>query len=526
MFRKVINWVKTHKTAFALIVTAVFVLANIPLVITHENWNDEAVSWALSREINLSNVYEINNAEPHPLLWQLILAPFSKLGLPFDTISYISLAFVALAVFLFIRFAPMNGFFKFAFLISSGFFYFLPVISRDYSLIPLAIALVCIAYKNRHEKPFLYGLAVAFLTQTHFLMYGFAAALGVGYVVEATFKKEKTLKYLKKLAIFSLPIVISLASVIPIVVNSFKNQAIISGVAYESSDPEMLEQFVPRALEGFFGTSADFIYVVAIALAIIFSLGLLAKSIKAFIYFAVGEGFWAYVMGNIYKGYDVIEPKTTLIVLIVLAACWIASLEETEKENIISRLMNFSEIIKLIKKKKICAFPIIATIIALSTVPHTMAFATKDFNQPFSNAKEVSGILNEFEDGALIIQSDPTAVVETAVREYVNKNFVYYNLMNNKVEEIDDYLKYDNNTLNTYKSYDYITSEDLNSLLSFATSVYDHVYYISQRPNCSGAYSNANEDILDELELKATINMNNETHLDIARPIVNIYKVK
>lgn len=526
MFRKVINWVKTHKTAFALIVTAVFVLANLPLVITHENWNDEAVSWALSREINFSNVYEINNAEPHPLLWQFILAPFSKLGLPFDTISYISLAFVALAVFLFVRFAPMNGLFKIAFLISSGFFYFLPVISRDYSLIPLAVALVCIAYKKRHEKPLLYGLAIAFLTQTHFLMYGLAAALGVGYVIEATFKKEKTAKYLKKVLIFALPIAISLASVIPIVINSFKNQAIISGVAYESSDPEMLEQFVPSALEGFFGSSADFVGIAAIVLAVIFSLSLLAKSIKAFIYFAIGEGFWIYVMDNIYKGYDVIEPKTTLIVLIILAACWIASLEETEKENIISRLMNYSEILKLIKKKKICTHLVIASIIALSTVPHTMVLAMKDFNQPFSNAKEVSEILNEFEDGSLIIQSDPTAVVETAVREYVDKDFVYYNLMSNKVEEADDYLKYNNETLNSYKDYDYITNEDLNSLFAFATSVYEHVYYIAQRPNCGGAYSNANEEILDELELKATINMDNETHLDIARPIVNIYKVR
>ena len=526
MFRKVKDWVKTHKTAFALIVTALFVAAHIPLILTHENWNDEAVSWALSREINITNIYEINNAEPHPLLWQLILAPFSKLGLPFDTISYISLALVAFAVFLFIRFAPMNGFVKFTFLISAGFFYFLPVISRDYSLIPLAIALVCIAYKSRHEKPFLYGLAVAFLTQTHFLMYGFAAALGVGFVIEEIVKKEEFSKRLKRTAIFALPIAISLASVIPIVINSFNNQAIISGVAYESTDPDVLEQFAPNALKGFFGSNTEAIYIITIILAALFSLGLLAKNIKAFFYFAIGEGFWIYVMSSIYKGYYVIEPKTTLIVLMIIAVVWIAKLEETDNENIVSKLLGHSEIIRIIKKKKICTYPILAVIIALVTVPHTFAFAKRDLNQPFSNSKEVSSILNDFEDGALIIQADPAAVVETAVREYVERDLVYYNLMNNKVDEVNNYLKYDNSTITTYKNFENITNEELNSLLYYSSNVYEHVYYIAQRPSCGYSYSNANADILNKLELIATLNLGNDTHLDIPRPIVDIYKVK
>ena len=526
MFRKVKDWVKTHKTAFALIITALFVAVHIPLILTHENWNDEAVSWALSREINLSNIYEINNAEPHPLLWQLILAPFSKLGLPFDTISYISLALVALAVFLFIRFAPMNGFVKFAFLISAGFFYFLPVISRDYSLVPLAIALMCIAYKNRHKKPFLYGLSIAFLTQTHFLMYGLAAALGVGFVIEEIVKKEDFSKRLKRTAIFALPIAISLASVIPIVINSFNNQAIISGKAYETVAPENMDQLAPKLMKSLFGSDMWGVYVAIFVIVVMFAISLLSKNVKTFLYLVAGESFWFYVMFNIYKGYYVLSPKAALIVLILLASVWTTETEEkNDKENLFSRLLNVSEIIKYIKSKNVNLYMPLAAVLAISTTPNTIANAKMDYETPFSNAKEISAIMNEFEDGALIIQADPTAVVETAVREYVTKNFVYYNYMYNKVEEPEDYLKYDNNTISTYSGEHLITNEELISLLAYAINTYDHVYYFAQTPDC-GTYSKVNEEILDKLENIATINLNNGIHMDIPRPAVNFYKVK
>ena len=525
MFRKVINWVKTHKTAFALIVTAIFVLANIPLVITHENWNDEAVSWALSREINLSNIYEINNAEPHPLLWQFILAPFSKLGLPFDAISYISLAFVAFAVFLFVRFAPMNGFFKFVFLISSGFFYFLPVISRDYSLVPLAIALVCIVYKSRHEKPFLYGLAVAFLMQTHFLMYGFAAALGVGFVMEAIIKKDRKTKPFKKLIVFSLPILISLISVVPIVVNSFNNQAILTGKASEGVPEEYAEPFIPNMITGFFGTDSDILRIVLIILSAVYAVSLLAKDEKAFAYFAIGEGFWFYVMSNLYRGYIVITPKISLLLLILLATTWIVAVEENEKENIFSKILNHSEIIKIAKRSGMRNIYIVtAGLIAVSTVVHVFRSSSEDIDYLFSDAKETASILNNLEEGSLLIQADISSEIDAATHEYITKDFVFYSYLQNKVQEPIDYLKYDNAEVESYSNLG-ISNEDLASLLAFASQTYEHVYYIVQRPSC-GTYSKDNIDILNTLEHKATIHGNGGEIISLTQPIVYVYKVK
>ena len=520
MFRKVKDWVKTHKTAFALIVTALFVLVHIPIAINHENWNDEAISYALSREINLTNIYEINDAEPHPLLWQLILAPFSKMGLPVDVMSFISLAFVALAVFLFIRFAPMNFFIKLVFLLSNSFFYFAPIISRDYSLIPLAICLVCIAYQKRHEKPFIYGLTIAFLTQTHFLMYGFAAALGFGFVIEEVFKKETIKDMLKKIFLFALPVLLSLASVVPIVINSYNNQAIISGKAYERTPEEYLDPFYPNVILNYFGADSETYEIATIVVFVIFAIVLLSKSVRAAIYFIVGEGFWFYVMGNIYKGYDVLSPKAALITMIIMASIWLASLEESKKN-----FMDLSEIVKLAKiYTKGKSYLVAGTLIALLTIPHAVAFAVDDMNKPFSNAKDIASAINEFEDGSLVIQADAASIIDTVTREHVTKNVIFYNYMLNKVEEPEDYLKYDNRIVGTYQEHANITNEELESLISAASEAYEHVYYFTASPHCS-SLSKENVEILNKYERLAIFNEDTE-YLDLSRASVSLYKIK
>ena len=111
-FGKIKKWMDNHKTIVALFVTAAFVLVHIPLILSHEYSNDEGVVWELSKDINLTNIYEVNSVEPHPLLWEIILAPFSQSGLPIITMDYISLVVVALAVFLFVLKLRL-GFLKF-----------------------------------------------------------------------------------------------------------------------------------------------------------------------------------------------------------------------------------------------------------------------------------------------------------------------------------------------------------------------------------------------------------------------------
>ncbi len=486
-----------NKTLIAVIATLLFVLVNIPFVMHHEHWNDEAISWAISRDLTPTNVYDLNSSEPQPFLWQLILAPFSKLDFSIDVVSFISLAVVALAVFLFVRFAKINLFTKIAFLSSIAFFYFLPSIAKNYSLVPLAIALVCIAYKNRHENPLKYGLSIAFLAQTHFLMYGLVLVLSVGFMVEELLNKKDR----KNISRFLVPVLASIALVVPIIINAFNNNVVLNGKLHDGIDPKNLPSLASTFLTTLFGNDSYIIGALCFVGLVIFTIALYARSVKAATYFVISELFWTFILGFVYTEYNVFGPRVAMFLLIALAAIWIAK-EEDEKENKLAKIFGKSEIVKILKNKRIKnGYVIIATIIALATTPRGIIMAVGDYNNKFTNDVELAEILDTVEDGSLIIEADYVSVINAAVHESIktNKNLVYFNYNLNKTKEAKDFLVYDNDSVERFNIQHYITNEELSSLLEAATNAYEHVYYLTIPPSCSTPTS-ANQVVLSEYE--------------------------
>ncbi len=523
MFGKVINWVKTHKTIFALIITSLFVLSQIPFVITHENWNDEAVSYGLSREFGFSSMFNANDSIPHPILWQLILMPFSKLGAPVEIVSYISLVFVTLAVFLFIRFAPMNYLTKAIFLASCALFYFVPIIAQDYSLIPLAIALLCIAYKNRHEKPLLYGLSLALLLQTHFLIYGFAIALAIIFLIETVFKKENAPKILKNLFLFLVPVALSLSTVIPAIINTYNGQSGIT-VNMIETDERLEAPFIQNMMVGFIGFYSESIWVLLTIVVGIFVVALLAKNARVALSFVVGLAFWFYIMNITYAGYGIIMPKIAILLLIALAVTWLSYQDSYEKENIVAKIINKSEIVKIAKSHNIKNFHVaIITVLAFVSIFATFDFAMDDYGHQFTNAKEIADTINSFEDGSLVIEADSSVFVEAIAREKVTKEVYYYNYPANKMDEISDYLKYDGHAVDEYKDIA-MTVEDLDEVIRQATEQYEHVYFLTIPPSCQ------NEAGILSPTLKAykylDIVSDEEYYLDHGRERTGVFKIK
>lgn len=525
-FGKVSSWTKEHKTIFALIITTLFVIAQLPLLLNHEIWNDEAVSWDLSKQINLSNVYEVNAAEPHPLLWQIIMAPFSQSGFPFITMNIIALILVSAAVFLIMRFAPMGFFTKLLFILSSGFFYYNPVIARGYSIIPLAIALVCIAYKNRHEKPLLYGLSLALLAQTHFLMYGLAGALTVGFIIEETYKKKKLSKMLAGILLCVIPVAASVASTLPMVFGSFNEQAIITGKALEFTVDEYRHQFVPSALAAYFGIYNDALAFSCLGFIILLAIVMFAENIKVALYALCGLGFWAYTLAVIYQGYSVFWQKVSLVVLILFGITWILTLEKDDKrKNVVSKILDCSEIVKLLRSRVAVPATVLITFIVATTIPCVMTNAIEDVNQPFSNAKEVAGFVNNnIEDGALIILSDANAhyTFGAASREQITKKVDIYNIVFESFDS-DYQLQFSNASLSKVYNFPGIASYKIEELLDDFSKQYEHIYYVVGIPTCGGI-SSYNGDVLEQYDIIETLNTN--TYLDVTHAPVRVHKIK
>lgn len=166
---------------------AIFVVYSIITLIGathHELWFDEAQAWGIARDATLETFSDILKHEGHPALWYLILMPFAKLGAHCEIINIISWFFSAVAAGLFMWKAPFGLVFKTAMLFSSGFLFFNSVNSRVYCLIPLLLFLIAIVYQKREKYAPIYGLLVGLLANTHIMMCGLVAVLGIFMLIE------------------------------------------------------------------------------------------------------------------------------------------------------------------------------------------------------------------------------------------------------------------------------------------------------------------------------------------------------
>ncbi len=167
------KFIKENKIELIIMLVYICITFSISIFF-HEKWRDEAQAWLMARDLNLVELLKQMKYEGHPFLWQLILMPFAKLGFPYITQNILSLSFMWIFAWLLLKKSPFKRFEKIIILLSVPIIYLYPVISRNYSLIPLALSIIAILYKERNEKKIQYILAILFLAYTHVLMWGLA----------------------------------------------------------------------------------------------------------------------------------------------------------------------------------------------------------------------------------------------------------------------------------------------------------------------------------------------------------------
>ena len=156
----------------------------------HEIWRDEAQVWCIVRDLNVFEAFQTARVEGHPFLWYFLVMPFAKMGLPVASMQIIGLLLVFAAVVLFVNKAPFSAFQKTIVVLSAGMLYYLPVVVRNYALIPLLIFLLAYLYEKRDEKPYLYSLLIVLLSHTHLYMLGFCGVLFLLFAFEQIKKKD------------------------------------------------------------------------------------------------------------------------------------------------------------------------------------------------------------------------------------------------------------------------------------------------------------------------------------------------
>ena len=178
------EWRKLWRRLWPVLVLLIYIALNFFLVSRHENWRDEAQAWQIARLTDWKGLFAQLKYEGHPVLWYLVLMPFAKGGFPFEWMGLISLALMSVAAWLLIRKAPFAVPVKLLLLFSPFFVYYYPVVSRSYSLVPPILAALAVVYPKRKEKPILYGVLIALLSQTHIYMVAVSFMLSFAWLCE------------------------------------------------------------------------------------------------------------------------------------------------------------------------------------------------------------------------------------------------------------------------------------------------------------------------------------------------------
>ena len=164
---------------YAFGVTLLFLAVSGFTAVHHEMWRDEIQAWLLARDS--ASVFELFASlkyEGHPGLWHLFLMPLSRLTASPVVMQAFHLLIAGGTVYLFVRYAPFNRLQKFLF--SFGYFplYEYAVIARNYALGFLLLTLLCVLFKERHQRPL--GIGCVLFLLAHTSAYGLIVTIAIG----------------------------------------------------------------------------------------------------------------------------------------------------------------------------------------------------------------------------------------------------------------------------------------------------------------------------------------------------------
>lgn len=195
MKEKFKSWAFSKEHGKCDVITLIIYLLGVCTVsFFHEPWFDEAQSWAIARSGTIKEIlFEIPHYEGHPPLWHLILAPFAKLGAPYElSLAAVNIFFMTLAVAVLLFKSPFPKLIRCLLSFNFFLFYQYGVVSRPYCILVLAIFLAAACYKNRNEHPVKYLLCLALMCAVHSYGIIIAGCLCIVWLIEIFTEYKKS----------------------------------------------------------------------------------------------------------------------------------------------------------------------------------------------------------------------------------------------------------------------------------------------------------------------------------------------
>lgn len=351
--------------------------------------------------------------EGHFLLWYIILMPFAKLGFPYYTTNIISWLITCLSVWLILDKAPFKFYKRVLLIFTFPLIYLFPIISRCYCLIPLAIVLMCIFYKDRKEKPLRYLLSIVLLANTHVIMLAMVGIVLLEYIIEfykdskniSVKDKKRQVKYLV------ITIILLIITMLPLLGCLTTNQDL--GTTNNFIEifyyPFLLIMHIFSILM-YDVNMITFIFIIALILLFYEIKNYPIRYLKVFLCVMWQSVIYLFI-------YSSSLQRVSTIIFILLYFKWIDLYKENKKIKVLEkRMLNIFWVLLVI-------FNIIAGIlyIAIYEIPYNC-----------SNAYQMGNYINEnLSDGSVILNG-PRVEFTSSIIPYINKDIKFYHITGNR----------------------------------------------------------------------------------------------
>lgn len=402
---------------FNICIFFIYSIVTLIAILSHECWRDEAQTWLVAEKLGIIDIFKQMRFEGHPALWIYLITPFAKLGFPYLTQRIISWIIMNLTAILILWKSPFKKITKFLILFSSPFIYYYVAIARSYCLIPLALSLIAITYKNRIKKPINYILSITFLLHTHILMAGVACSMYLFFFFEEIIIKFKNKeKKEKKNIIYSL--IIAIVSVLLLVIQLFGSIETNDFVSPNfTSDKILLFKEVIKYMSYILtGTESKIILLLFISLIIISLSTIYLKNKKNLFMFCLGISFMFFIWLFVYPVFT--DQKMFTVLLSLITFFWIGYSDNKSKKE--SKLFNFDMCLILMLS--------INVFVGINAV-------YKEIKYNYSYSEEAAKFINENieEDATFITDSVP---LTSSIIPYTDKDYKFWSV------QTKDYFTY------------------------------------------------------------------------------------
>lgn len=356
--------------------------------------------------------------EGHFLLWYIILMPFAKLGFPYFTTNIISWLITSLSVWLILDKAPFKFYKRVLLTFTFPLLYLFPIVSRCYCLIPLAIVLMCIFYKDRKEKPLRYLFSIVLLANTHVIMLGMVGVVLLEYIWDI-YKDSKNIlakEKKKRVNYLIITIIFLIITILPLVgcLNTNQNLGTTNNLALKVL---MAIFYYPWVLimQIFSFFMSD---ITMISFILVLALILLFYEIKNYPFTYLKVFLCVIWQCLIYSFiYSSSLQRASAIIFILLYFKWINTFKENKKNrDSEKRILNLFWIVLVI-------INIIGGIlyIAIYEIPYNC-----------SNAYQIGNYINEnLSDGSVFLNGSRVEYTSSII-PYVKKDIKFYHITGNR----------------------------------------------------------------------------------------------